>query len=1134
MKKCLLKHVIYMTKLFTIAFIFLCLSMSLLLASNGNAQVKSIEDVSVYLTLNEVSVAKAFKELEKTTQYGFVFASREIKGLPLISLQSSGESLYEVLTVIAQQTSLTFKQIDDNIHVKQVEKLPAVEINITEDITISGTVTDQNGEPIPGVTVSIPGTGFGTATDIDGRYSLSVPEGSTLVFSFIGFESQRIAVGDRSVIDITLSEDMSSLDEVVVIGYGTQQKSDLTGAVGSVKNEALMERPAASMPQMLQGRIAGVNVAVNSGRPGGRANIRIRGTSSISSNNDPLYVIDGVILNMTGLANGSHPIDYINPENIASIEVLKDASATAIYGARGANGVILVTTKSGSKDEGRINLDSYVSFGTLPRKIDLLNSEEFLRLEEIAYENRAKFAPRGNFIDPRTKRNNPLLFDENGNPLYDTDWQEEATQTAITQSHQFSATGGSGDNNYGIYLGYRNEDGLMKTSYLKRYSGRFVVDTKVKDWITVGGSLNYNFQNENQIDPVGAGGIIPMRSVLQALPITPVKYPDGSWGKTEDYPGMEGGSTYTELVNERKYFLTTHTTLANAYINLKLAENLEFRSTVGTNIISQRADYYAGGDLPFVSRNQEGVASITHDQHNSWQSENYLTYNKKISDNHSINGLLGASWQRVDRFNTHSETHGFLDDYFQFNNLGVGSNPRPSSSGKSAYSLNSYFGRFNYNFKQRYLFTLTGRADGSSRFGRENQYAFFPSAAFGWIVSNEDFMKNEGLISNLKLRTSYGMTGNSEIPNYIGLAGLGTYLAIFDKARNVGIGVNRMANPGLMWEKTYQFDAGLELGLLDNRISIEVDVYRRLSDNMLLNAPIPASSGYSTVFQNIGSMENRGFELAINSFNISRPDFSWNTIFNISINKNEVVKLTGGSDLIFGGNPVIGQTIVREGEPVNSFFGFVHLGTWNTDEADQAAAYNRRPGDIKYLDINEDGALNDADRVIIGNGLPDGYGTLINSISYKNFELTLDLQFMYGNDVSFMTKATSQDRTGVTNVFSEVLNAWTPENQNTPVGQLRPAGVGLDRFSSTDRIYDGSFIRGRNFLIGYTFNPSLANRLGLSRLRLYASTQNFFLMTKYPGYDPEVSTSGEQFAQGMALYDYPKPRVIMFGVNIAL
>jgi TonB-linked SusC/RagA family outer membrane protein len=998
---------------------------------------------------------------------------------------------------------------------------------------IAGRVTSaEDGTGIPGVSVSIKGTSKGTTTDANGNFKIAVAGPSVLSFTSIGFDPQDVNTANKTQINVTLTADSKALNEVVVVGYGTQKKSDLTGAVGTIKTDAIQERRVASLNQAIAGRVTGVNVSVNSGRPGGRSNIRIRGNTSVSVANNPLYVIDGVILVASDLANGSTPIDYLNANDVSSIEVLKDASATAIYGARGANGVILISTKRGSQDGGRISYDTDFSVGVLPRKIPLLNSAEFLAVEDQAYINAKKYDPvgfaGGKYTNPATKRNNPLLFDSSGKPLYDTDWQDESLKPALTQNHQLGFTGGNGKESYGLYLGYRDEDGLMNGSYLTRYSSRFVLDSQIKPWLKVGGSLSYNDQKESQVDPLGGGGIIAMRQVLEALPIIPVRYPDGSWASNENYPGMEGGGNPIQVSEERVYLLKTQSFMGNFYTNINLAKGLELRTTVGVNIINQETDYYGGRTLNYISRNQGGDAALTADRHNSWQIENYLTYNKKISDDHSFVAMLGQAIQHVDRMNFTARAQRFQDDYFQFNNLGAGAVTPASSSNLSAYGLESYFGRFNYNLKDKYLLTFTGRVDGSSKFGSTNRYAVFPSAALAWKVIEEDFMNDVPFVSNLKLRTSYGITGNSEITAYQSLAGLGNYAVIFNNARQVGIGINRLANPDLRWEKTAQVDFGLELGLFNNKLNIELDVYRKLTSDMLLSAPVPSSSGFTTVSNNVGSMENKGLEIGVNSVNVSTPNFSWNTNFNISFNQNKVVALAGGSDIF------LGATVVRVGAPVGSFFGYVNQGTYSVAEEGLAAKYLKKPGDIKNQDTNNDGKINDNDRVIIGKGIPDSFGSFINTFTVNNFELMIDLQFMYGNDVLWRSKHSAEDRVGIANSFKTVLNGWTPTNQDTPLAELRPVSAGYNTFNDTDKIKDASFIRGRNAVLSYKFSPDVVRKMKLSKLRAFVSVQNFFLSTKYPGYDPEVATSGAAFDQGFDLYAYPKARTFMIGLNIGL
>ena len=518
----------------------------------------------------------------------------------------------------------------------------------------------------------------------------------------------------------------------------------------------------------------------------------------------------------------------------------------------GSNGVVLVSTKRGSGDGGKVNYESEFSIGKFYREIDLLNSKEVLKVENIAYVNAQKFDPNGwavgKYKDPKLKRTNPLLFDANGNPLYDTDWQKETTQTAFSQNQNLSFTGGDAKNSYGIYLGYRNEEGIIKTSYLKRYTGRFVFDSQIKTWLKVGGSISYSNQNENRVDETGAS-IDVIRSMAESWPIIPVKFPDGTWGSGENYPDIEGAPNPIQLLNEVTLIYKTNSVLGNVYANIMLAKGLEFRTTLGTSIIDQRSNGYAGNNVNYTSRSQKGIATVASTNNSSWQFENYLTYNKKFSDIHSLTALLGASWQHSDYYNFGTTTWGFQDDFFLTNNLGAGSDPKPSTSAISAYGLNSYFSRINYGLKEKYLLTVTARADGSSKFGASNRYAFFPSAALAWKASEEDFIRSIPVISKLKLRTSYGSTGNSEISAYQALSGLGNYTVIFNNSRISGIGVGRLPNSGLKWEKTSQADIGVELGLFKGRISMEIDLYKKLTTNMLLNAPVPTTSGYSNRYQ---------------------------------------------------------------------------------------------------------------------------------------------------------------------------------------------------------------------------------------------------------------------------------------------
>ncbi|WP_300597523.1 TonB-dependent receptor [Niabella sp.] len=1030
--------------------------------------------------------------------------------------------------------------------------MPAMMFQQTKT-TVTGRVTNEKGEPLPGVTVQIRGTQTAVVTDNAGVFSINLSKANaTLVFSFVGYSNyEQIVNGRTDLGTIVLQEaSTSKLDEVVVIGYGTVKKTDLTGAVGSVRGAQLQERQAASVNEQLAGRVTGVQVNTNSGRPGGQTNIRIRGFSSINASSNPLYVVDGVFLPQGTQSQNSNAIDYINPSDIASVEILKDASSTAIYGARGANGVVLITTKKGSAGKTRVTYDGSLFLNAEgPHRVKMLNAKEYLAIEDLAYDNIKVYDPVGwaggsysKVVDPRIKRKSlPLLFDSNGNPLYNTDWFKESQQKKLSQNHQLGVSGGNESTTYGMFLGFRNENGLMLNSYLKRYSARFTMDSRISNALKVGGSLSYNNQEENIIDQ-GTGGLNSVRMITEAFPFLPVRYPDGTWAENWQYPGAEGGSNPVHIMTDRKYIMNTQTILGDFHFNVQLAPGLEFRNQEGVSVVNRGVNEYNGRTLDQIGRDQKGWANVNNSREIYWSSENYFTYNKKFGAIHDLNAMLGLSWQSTNYFNIGASSQNFSSDYLMFNNIGAGSQQNPGNSNASGFAFNSYFGRVNYTLAEKYLFTFTGRADGNSKFGDNFKYAFFPSAAFAWRASDENFLKNNRTISNLKFRTSYGYTGNSEIGPYSADALLGSgYVAIFNGSRVTGVGTNRLANPDLKWEKTAQFDVGVELGLLENRIAFEGDIYYRKTTDMLLPFPIPRSSGYSSIMKNVGSMENRGLELGLNTVNVQKEHFSWNTRFNISFNRNKVLSLATPAP-IFSGNPnfVNNTGIIRVGDPVGSFWGLKRLGVWTEAERAEAAKYTSYrggkpilPGDLKYQDLNGDYAINDADRMIIGHGSPKGWGSFINEFRYKQFGLTLDIAFMYGNDVLNQTHHSGEDRVGIANSFASVLDAWAPDkgNDNTMIAAIRDTRAGYVTNVDSRWVEDGSFIRGRNLLLSYNFKPAAIEKLWLSRLRVYFSAQNFFLRTKYTGNDPEVSTYGNAFAQGQTFFDYPKPTTYTIGLN---
>ncbi len=1105
----------------------LTFSAGLMLASNLTAYAQKV-------TFNgeQVSLKQAFEKIESVSKYKIAYNASQLDVKRIVVLNQKNKDVLQVLEELLKGTGYTYK-INENYIVISPQQKSTIK-------KVEGIVKDTSGEPVIGATVMEKGTNNGTITDFDGKFTLQVTEGASLEISYIGFKTQQLIASSGQILPITLKEDTEVLDEVVVVGYGIQKKSDLTGSVSNVKSEKLLERPATTVEQALAGKVAGVNISTNSGRPGGRTNIQIRGYSSINASSTPLYVVDGIIWQGGGL-------DAINPNDIESIDVLKDASSTAIYGTRGSNGVIIITTKKGKKGERpRISYDANFTVNTLARKIDLLNSEEFMQVWETGYKNAEKFDPTGwasgkyDKYNPETIREqykvgntfgNHELFDENGNPLYDTDWQDVATRTSISQNHNLSLTGGSDKTSYGLFLNYTDDEGILETTYKKRFSGRLSLDTKITDWLTVGAMFNFSDIRERLQDQEQGSGNMP-RAMLEAAPIIPEKYPDGTIARLSDFAGLEVADTPTNLM-DLNWLQKSAIFNGNAYANFKIAKGLEFKTTIGVSNTDWREFIFSPTTVNLRSTFGKNRASLYTERRRFWQWENHLTYNTIINNIHALNIMVGIEYQKYHQLRYESEAKDLSDDFFSWNNLGQA---QTQSIASSAYGwqMASYFARLNYTLQNKYLFTVTGRADGSSKFGANNRYAFFPSAALGWRVSEEKFMEPaKNWLSNLKLRFSYGLTGNSDIGQYRSLPMLGSTNYVFGGNRAPGIVIGELANPDLKWEKTAQYDLGFDLGLWNNRVTLEADFFLKKTKDLLYETPVPATSGKRSMMANIGSMDNKGIELTLNTVNIEKQDFIWTSSFNISFLKNEITQLgTNNEDKLVDPNFLGYNVILRVGEPVGSFWGYKRLGTWGSDEADEAAKYGKKPGDLKHEDLNHDYQINDDDKQIIGRGTPDFYGTFSNYFSYKGFDLALELQYSVGADVLNNTGHSLEDRTSIANSKSTVLNAWTETNQNTPIAQTRLADAGYTTLIDSHKVEDGSFLRGKNISLGYTFPEKWISKIGLSKVRLSLSAQNFFLITSYSGYDPEVSTYDAAFGQNIQFFDYPKSRSYTLGLNV--
>jgi TonB-linked SusC/RagA family outer membrane protein len=1088
------------------------------------------QNINIHQT--NISVEKILKLIKKQSGYNYFYDEAAVAKTSKINIDVNNVTVEEALNLCFKNQPLTYRIFQQTIVVKAKDDTKTV-----SDVAqkVQGTVSDAKG-PLPGVNIKVKNTTIGTVTDANGKYVLNdIDGGATLVFSFIGYNTQEVPINNRSTIDVMLAESQKALNEVVVVGYGTSKRIDLTGAVGSVSEKQLQERPAINLEQELAGKIAGVNVSTNSGAPGGATKIRIRGYSSINTTTDPLYVVDGVIWTEGGAS--------INPNDVASIDVLKDASSTAIYGTRGANGVILITTKRGSsKKGGTVNYDAYGSIGVLTRKLKVLDSKQFLAVEDQSYANIKKYDPTGwaagkyAVDNPTLIRTNLIgkLFDANLNPLYNVDWQDATTRQAFSQNHNLSFTDGTETMNYGLFLNYGDDEGIIINSYQKRYNARLTVDNQVKKWLKVGATINYDYREIRTQDDGTGGNNIP-RMLVEMPSIIPIKYPDGTYGKRTDYPNMEGGDNPVAQANEIVSLHYNRVFSGNGYANINFFPGLDFRTVIGVTTSSNTDPHSQSGLVGGSTINQSySSASINQSNNTFWQWQNYLTYNKKFNNIHSLNVVVGSERSNFSSLSSGGSTQGLSDNYYGYYNLGAGSIPGIPSSNYDAWQTQSFFSRVNYGYMDKYLLTVTGRADGSSRVGSKNKYGFFPSAAIAWRVSQEDFMKDNKAISDLKLRLSYGLTGNSVIGEYRSLANINTTSYVFGGAQAIGTNLTSIGNDGLQWEKTAEIDLGVSFGLFNNRITLEADAYSKKTQKLLLNAPLPETSGFTSVVKNIGRIENKGIELTINSVNIKTENFSWNTSFNISFLKNKILNLGASGDDIFLNPGFLSQfNLMRVGDPAGQFWGYKVLGTWGTAEAAQAATYGLLPGDLKIWDKNNDGKITAADKTVLGKSIPDGYGTFLNTFRYKNFDFAVELQFNYGNQVMNLTRHSGQDRTGQANSYATVLNAWTPTNQNTSIAEDRPAYVRYQTEIYSTKVENGSFVRGKTVTLGYNFPTTLVQKIKMSRLRIYAQAQNLFLITKYTGYDPETSTynGSSNFTQGILFYDYPKPRTFLLGLN---
>jgi len=973
--------------------------------------------------------------------------------------------------------------------------------------TVTGTVvSSDDGMGIPGVNVVEKGTANGTSTDFDGNYAIEVSNDSAvLVYSYLGFITQEITVGNKTAVEVTLEEDVSALDEVVVVGYGTAKKSDITGSVSSVKSEELSAFPVLSAEQALQGRAAGVAVQSNNGgEPGAPIAISIRGNTSIGASSAALVVVDGFV-------GGALP----QPTDIESIEVLKDASATAIYGSRGANGVILVTTKKGRAGRMVIEVNSSYATQTITQTIDLLNATQF-----AAYRQE---------INPSYSQG----------PV-NTDWQDLIYRSGNISNHQLSFSGGTEKINYYVSGNYFNQKGVVINSAFERFSFLSNIDVQATDRLKLGFNAYANRGNkdgvQSQAGSGGSGGGDVISTAYRFAPDQPVQ--DANGVNTTNPVGDQFDNPVAiarETIDETK----TDDYRANFYADYELLKGLSFKTTFGFSTANSTRGRFQPSTLIGQASGQGGIASVESRKNTDILSENYLTYTTEIGKS-NITALVGYSYQKARRERYLAQSQNFISNSLSYFNLAAGANVQTPESSLTEQEIVSQFGRINYEFDDRYLLTFTARRDGASNFARNNKYSFFPSGAIGWRVSNEGFLKDNRTLSNLKLRASYGVTGNPSISPYQSLASFeAIYAAVGDQTVSA-IVPQQLANPNLKWESSYQTNYGLDLGLFDNRIALTLDYYNIDTEDLILgDSSAPEYIGFSnlTSLKNIGEINNQGFEVTLSTKNVVRDNFTWTTDFNWSRNRTEVIKLIEGQDIFLDSSPgsfLQDEThILREGEPVGVFWGYEFRGIQQggANPAGTAGYAETGAGDELFTDLDGDGVITTEDRQIIGDPNPDWIAGLNNNFSYKGFDLNVFFQASVGGDMfsyTFLELAS-----GESNATPEVLNAWTPSNTNT---NIPSAGVREKRL--TDRfVYDGSYIRLKNLALGYNIPSDIVNKFGMQGIRLSLSGQNLLTFTDFPGTDPEASyrSQGNQNSnvnRGFDYGSYPNIKSYTLSVNL--
>lgn len=1004
------------------------------------------------------------------------------------------------------------------------------EIKVADDqIKISGKIVDTAGEPLIGATIVVKGNATkGTITDVNGNFSLVVDSDCVILISSVGYADKEITASKLQGMTIILEEASELVDEVVVVGYGTKKKRDLTGSIGSISAKELKNTPVKDVLSAMQGKVAGVQITTASGAPGDGITVRVRGFSSLNSGNEPLYVVDGVpiettsttLLNVSG-SRGLSPLSYLSPNDIESIEILKDAASASIYGSRAANGVVLITTKKGMKGKAKVDVNASFGISNITRKLSVLNANQWREAILEGYANYDK-------IIGRTTDISWSVIDAY-NPLNrgDEDWQSLMYRTAYEKQVGLSVLGGNESLRYSVNASYLDQDGVLLGSNYKRITARSNTEYDVTKFLKIGTNVSYVHGVNDRVASEGMGNKSLVVAIITRPPTYSLTYPDGSY-----FGYMNGKRNPVAMAEEVTNLCTSDRLTGNAFAEISFLKHFKFKSNISVDIETMKEDEFFPTTVDYREGYNTGAVRVS--QHTTWTNENFFTYNQTFKEDHNVSGLLGFSQQAWRTTVTGLDGMYFpTDDLITLN--GAGQISGQNCNVAYAHAMASFFGKVSYDYKSKYLFEANLRADGSSRFGKNNRFGYFPSASAAWRVSAEPFMKKLSFINDAKIRFSVGQTGNEAIDNYVAQ---GILLPNNNYLTNSGVAPSKMPNEDLTWETTTQYDLGVDLSFFNSHLDFTFDAYLKRTKDLLYTVPLPNTTGFSSVQRNVGTMENKGLEFTLTSRN-DFGDFHWTSSLNISMNRNKVIDLP--DEVMTNGYIDSGSfQILKEGEPIGVFYGFNAEGIYSRDEDNvnqvrhnSVNGYVFKGGDVKFTDLDNNNVIDSNDRMIIGNPHPDFTGGFTNEFSYKNFSLNAFLQFSYGNDIYNNVAYYRNDIFSYNNISREAFdNRWKEQGDVTSYPRIvRNDPMGNNSRVQSRWVEDGSYLKLKSVTLSYNFPKRLIEKIHLDNLKLYVTGHNLITWTKYSGYDPDVDSFGG-LNIGVDYGAYPQCRSFQFGINI--